>query len=388
MKRFMTPARSALLATLAVAVVLGACNRGRSSPSGAASASAQASHGALAAPSAHPALPSLPSAAPELPASTERGRELYGRMCAVCHGANGEGYRADGAPTLSQPAYLASVSDDFLDFAIAIGRPRTTMAAWRTDQGGPLSAWDIKSVIAFLRTWQGPPVKLDEGYVHGDAVRGKALFVKECESCHGAKAKNVHILSRQWLTFAKTPFIRYAIANGRPSTPMKAFSASLGADRIEEILGYMRSLPAWLAPGEVAGSIRPPPIPLGPVPLNPKGPAPVGFRPYPAMTPLSVIWRELQRHARIGILDARTSSDYTTLHIEGAVSVPFYDPSPYLDDLPRREWLVCYCGCPHSESGALAQQLLNAGFTKVTVLDEGFGAWTAAGHPTRNGQTP
>ncbi|HEX3595307.1 MAG TPA: rhodanese-like domain-containing protein, partial [Polyangiaceae bacterium] len=185
-----------------------------------------------------------------------------------------------------------------------------------------------------------------------------------------------------------TPFIRYAIAQGRPPTPMVGFSETLGAEGVEDVLAYLRSLPAWLVPGEVAGSARPPPIPLGPVPLNPHGPPPKGFHAYPAMTSLDVIWHEFQRGARFGILDARTSSDYSRLHVRGAVSVPFYDPTPYLDALPKTEWLVCYCGCPHSESGALAQQLLNAGFKKVTVLDEGFGAWTAAGHPTNTGTTP
>jgi rhodanese-related sulfurtransferase len=75
-------------------------------------------------------------------------------------------------------------------------------------------------------------------------------------------------------------------------------------------------------------------------------------------------------------------------HIAGAVSVPFYDPSPYLEALPKTSWLVCYCECPHAESGALAQQLLDAGFAKVTVLDEGFRAWIAANHPTHAGQAP
>jgi cytochrome c oxidase cbb3-type subunit 3 len=378
-----------LLSSIAFAAVLSACNRKPAPGTEPTRLGAQPSAGAR--PSASASIPAFPgpAAAPSAPPpDVTRGRELYGRMCAVCHGARGEGYRADAAPALGQPDFLASVTDEFLDFAIAIGRPRTPMSAWRTDQGGPLSAFDVQSIIAFLRTWQGPPVTLDASNVHGDIAKGKAIFASKCDGCHGTKGTSVHILSRQWLTYARPPFMRYAITKGRPPTPMKGFAASLGAEGIEEVLGYLRSLPAWLAPGEIAGSSRPPPIPLGPVPLNPRGPRPIGFKPYPAMTPMAVIWRELQRGARIGIVDARTSSDYGTLHVAGAVSVPFYDPSPYLDDLPKADWLVCYCGCPHSESGALAQQLLNAGFTKVTVLDEGFGAWTTAGHPTHTGLTP
>ncbi len=373
-----TPGFSRACIALAGALAASGCHEAAKRTPERASASAVASF----------ALP-VPSAAPGEPvANVDRGRELYGRMCAVCHGAHGEGYRADAAPALAQPDFLASVSDEFLDFAIAIGRARTPMSAWRTDQGGPLSAADIKSIIAFLRTWGGPKATLDESNVHGDIPRGKAIFASKCESCHGKNAKSVHILNRQWLTYAKPAFTRYAIAKGRPPTPMEGFAESLGKDGVEDVLGYLRSLPAWLVPGELVGSSRPPPIPLGPLPLNPHGPLPHGFRPFPAATSLAVIWRELRRRARVGIIDARAPSDYALSHIEGAVSVPFYDPTPYLDALPRNEWLVCYCACPHSESGALAQQLLDAGFTKVALLDEGFNAWTAAKHPTRTGTLP
>jgi len=90
----------------------------------------------------------------------------------------------------------------------------------------------------------------------------------------------------------------------------------------------------------------------------------------------------------MGILDARAPSDYTSEHIAGAVSVPFYDPEPYVSGLPKDAWLVCYCGCPHAESGQLAQKLRAKGFTKVTVIDEGLRYWKAKNYPTHTGLTP
>jgi cytochrome c oxidase cbb3-type subunit 3/ubiquinol-cytochrome c reductase cytochrome c subunit len=123
-------------------------------------------------------------------------------------------------------------------------------------------------------------------------------------------------------------------------------------------------------------------------PLNPKGPEPVGFRPQPATTPADTVKRELDRGARMGILDARAPSDYLNEHIKGAVSVPFYDPSPYVDQLPRDAWLVCYCACPHAESGQLARKLTDKGFTKVTVLDEGLGVWRNRKYGTSEGTEP
>jgi cytochrome c oxidase cbb3-type subunit 3/ubiquinol-cytochrome c reductase cytochrome c subunit len=75
-------------------------------------------------------------------------------------------------------------------------------------------------------------------------------------------------------------------------------------------------------------------------------------------------------------------------HIAGAVSVPFYDPDPYLDKLPKDAWLVAYCACPHAESGNLARILMTKGFTKVTVLDEGLGYWRNHNYGTHKGEQP
>ena len=74
--------------------------------------------------------------------------------------------------------------------------------------------------------------------------------------------------------------------------------------------------------------------------------------------------------------------------IAGAVSVPFYDPDPYVAALPHNAWLVCYCSCPHAESGQLAQKLASKGFPKVTVLEEGIGVWRARNYGTRSGWEP
>ena len=90
----------------------------------------------------------------------------------------------------------------------------------------------------------------------------------------------------------------------------------------------------------------------------------------------------------MAILDARAPSDYLNEHIKGAVSVPFYDPSPYVDQLPRDAWLVCYCACPHAESGQLARKLVDQGFPKVTVLDEGLGVWRNRKYGTSEGADP
>src|SRR4051812_35568229 len=89
----------------------------------------------------------------EIEPAQRRGGRLYQRMCAVCHGATGAGYKADQAPSLTHPDFLAIASDAFLRSAIVNGRPGTTMSAWSVERGSPLMGADIDAVIAFLRGW-------------------------------------------------------------------------------------------------------------------------------------------------------------------------------------------------------------------------------------------
>jgi cytochrome c oxidase cbb3-type subunit III len=319
-----------------------------------------------------------------------RGRELYTRMCAVCHGEKGEGYRADQAPRLAQPDFLASASDDFLRVAIAQGRSGTTMSAWGQSRGGPLTPEDVDLVVKFLRTWQKTPkATLDERPVSGDQQRGDALFVEHCQSCHGPQGvggPNMRVGGPELLTSASNGFFRYAISRGRAGTPMPAFEQKLGQEKIDDILVAIRN---WRPPlAANSGPPRVPPIPLGPVPLNPKGPEPRGFKAQPETTSVDTVHAELVRGARFAILDARAPSDYAREHITGAVSVPFYDPTPYFDALPKNTWLVCYCACPHAESGQLAQKLAAQGFKKVTVLDEGLNVWRSKKYPITTAEKP
>ena len=73
---------------------------------------------------------------PAPPVKLTHGAELYGRMCAVCHGEQGQGYKADQAPRLAGPEFQATVSDAALREAIKNGRMGTTMSAWSKERGG------------------------------------------------------------------------------------------------------------------------------------------------------------------------------------------------------------------------------------------------------------
>jgi len=340
-------------------------------------------------------LASLASAAtvqapvPELPAVA--GARLYSRMCAVCHGPNAEGYKADNAPAIGRAAYLATVSDDFLRNAIADGRAGTTMSAWSANRAGPLGNADIEAVVAYLRTFdKAEHPALDERPVGGDPTRGKTLFAANCQKCHGPDGRGgdaVAIGNPALLADAPNGLLRHAIKEGRGEL-MPAFGKTLEDAGIEDVMAWLRVLQSSRTKTEPLIAAPAPPLPLGACPAYPKGVEPVGFSTYPAVVGVEAVKAQFDLKAKMCLLDARAQSDYLNEHISGAVSVPFYDPAPYVAALPKDTWLVCYCACPHAESGHLAQKLIAAGFKKVTVLDEGINVWKKQKYPIKRGPDP
>jgi rhodanese-related sulfurtransferase len=81
-------------------------------------------------------------------------------------------------------------------------------------------------------------------------------------------------------------------------------------------------------------------------------------------------------------LDIREPSEFEAGHIAGAVHIPLGALSCHLDRLPWDRPILAYCG--HGERAATALSLLErAGLAGPFLnLDNGFGAWQAAGHPT------
>jgi cytochrome c oxidase cbb3-type subunit 3 len=326
---------------------------------------------------------------PEPTPKQESGAALYAKICSVCHGAHGEGYKADQAPAIGNSGYLASVSDGFLRIAIENGRAGSVMSAWSKTHGGPLMAADVTAVLGFMRSWQRQPsIALDEQPPHGVAFTGASVFSRECAKCHGPEGPNVRLMNPQLLDTASPGFLRQAIRKGRPPTQMPAFENKLSERAIEDLVTYLTLLAKSPALQKAGVAQLPEPIDPTTIPTHPHGREPRDFFAMPKYTSVSTVARELKAGARMTFLDARAPSDYLREHIAGAVNVPFYDPEPYYASLPKQSWLICYCGCPHAESGALAQKLTAAGFEKVTVLDEGFGVWIAEGQPTREGPKP
>ena len=185
-------------------------------------------------------------------ASRSYGAALYTERCEVCHGAQGEGLGKVGN-AIGNPEFLATASDEFLETAIAQGRPGTTMVPW-AENG--LNTYQIRSLVRFMRTWQKTPsVGLDPTKVaQGDRARGEGLYAQHCASCHGPQGDpgrdpnlvGNHLSNPVFLAQASDAFLIYATAYGRTGTTMQAFSQEKGgpldAQQIEDVVTYIRSL--------------------------------------------------------------------------------------------------------------------------------------------------
>ncbi|MBX7195805.1 MAG: c-type cytochrome [Sandaracinaceae bacterium] len=334
--------------------------------------------------------PPLPRASVDA-AELERGHQAYLRYCALCHGANAEGYAADNAPALGNPDFLRVASDDFLRTSIAEGHAGTPMSAWHRDRGGPLGDPQIAEIIGYLRSLSDEPQAETSGTrIVGDAARGAELFAEHCVECHGAHGEGVNATSLNSATFlsaANDGMVRDTIARGRRDTPMHGWDGELTSRDIDALTTHVRSLgPRTL----------PPPAPMGPPPpdldhlvLHADAPRASFEAREDRFVPGAAVLAALEARQRFILLDARAPSDWAASHIPGAVPFPFYDASQLVSHITDPDtWVIAYCACPHGASGHVVDQVRAAGHARAAILDEGIGWWIQQGHPTERGSVP
>ena len=99
-----------------------------------------------------------PYAAPASPgsaASVDRGRAVFAGACAGCHGQDGRGGPKGGAVT--DPSYLALVSDQHVRTTVIAGRADLGMPDWRLDGAtAPLTPQQVSDVVAWLASQRRP----------------------------------------------------------------------------------------------------------------------------------------------------------------------------------------------------------------------------------------
>lgn len=89
-------------------------------------------------------------------ADAPAGGRLYATYCAGCHGLRGEGIEG---PALNNAVFLETASDTYLVETIGRGRRGTLMIGFGSASplNPALTAEEIESIVAFIRTWEKTP---------------------------------------------------------------------------------------------------------------------------------------------------------------------------------------------------------------------------------------
>ena len=186
--------------------------------------------------------------------SAPHGDELYESHCSFCHGLDGGG--GVGVP-IALPAFLNSVSNEYLEKTIRHGRPGRIMPAFDF-----LSDAQLKAIVKHVRNWSDKPVPAENSVtIKGDSKHGKQIYKKFCEQCHGvdgrggkgtgvtfSRKRDLPIIAPAlnnagFLTSASDTMIRDTITFGREGTPMTSMLvAGLSEEDINDVVSYIRSL--------------------------------------------------------------------------------------------------------------------------------------------------
>jgi mono/diheme cytochrome c family protein len=101
-----------------------------------------------------------------------RGRRVFDRACATCHGDEGRGGEKKVGP-IHDPAFLALISDQAIRRLVITGRRDLKMPGYAGKDGRPsdfkpLSSDEIADVVAYISGWRRAP---EIGRAEHEAVR-------------------------------------------------------------------------------------------------------------------------------------------------------------------------------------------------------------------------
>jgi cytochrome c oxidase cbb3-type subunit 3 len=145
-----------------------------------------------------------------------RGKKLYSKHCATCHGKSGEGSKGTGVtfsrprnlpimpPALNNSGFLASATDHMIKHTLEKGRRGTPMISYK-EQG--LSNSDINDIVSYVRSFEKPKQKITKDELNPIISFESAYSVAETieNIKRAAIGKNFKIIRIQTLNNGFTP---------------------------------------------------------------------------------------------------------------------------------------------------------------------------------------
>lgn len=176
------------------------------------------------------------SALSEDPGVLRAAGVVYDENCAACHGAQGKGNVALGAPDLTDDNWSWGGSDDAIRTSLLEGR-RGAMPAL----GGALGDEGVRQVTTYVYTLNGRSTSRQDL-----ARKGAERYQQLCASCHGPEGKGKPALGApdltddSWLYGGDRGDIAHAIRHGRQGV-MPAWEQRLSAEEVEMLIAWMRA---------------------------------------------------------------------------------------------------------------------------------------------------
>lgn len=206
------------------------------------------------------------AAQPSTLSAHERGKALFERNCAVCHGADGQAGTPVGRllkprpRNFADPIEMARLTVDRIYRAIKEGRPGTAMAAWKQ----VLTETEIGDVIDYIHSLSSATKTAPFSAERLSLEVGRRIYARECANCHGADGRAdtevARVLNPPPRNFTD-PIVMarlddgrvyMAIYRGRPGTAMGGRGELLAPAEIIDVMRYIRTLVRPLPAGMTA----------------------------------------------------------------------------------------------------------------------------------------
>ena len=181
-----------------------------------------------------------------------RGKAIYEKHCAACHGTDGRADTPIGRllrprpRNFADPIIMARVDDSQMFAAIKLGRPGTAMPSW----GELLSPTDIFDVMHYIRSLAQPlPAGMTRAKL--DFLVGEHVYQKYCSVCHGEKGNGQTPLGRALYPYPKDftsadmagisdKRLMFVVEYGKPGTAMAPWGSQLSPKDIRRVVLYIR----------------------------------------------------------------------------------------------------------------------------------------------------
>ena len=204
--------------------------------------------------------PSASVAAPNPEETIARGEALFAVSCASCHGLNGEGLAAEGAPS------LVGVGAASVDFQMRTGRmPMANPLAQAPNKPNTFTPEEIGSIALYVASLgDGPAIPRPDQYdpsglSPADIAVGGDLFRTNCSACHNFQGSGGALPNGKLappLLESEPIDIYEAMRTGPGEMPVFADGAIPDKD-IKGMIAYLEQVHAQPSAGMTLGGLGP-----------------------------------------------------------------------------------------------------------------------------------